>query len=377
MSGFLKQQHVDIGSRVKRGELLAELEVPELVQELAGDEARLKQSEAEVVQAEAIVASRIAERNAAQAYVAQMEAGVKRSASERQLSEKQYKRIHDLNELGSIDAGLVDEKLDHLQSAQASELSARSAVETAKQQVAAAEARIGHAKADSLVAQAKLDVAKTEISKTQAMLSYTRILAPYDGIITRRTFHLGAFIRSADQGEEVPLLCVDRTDLMRVVVKVPDRDVPFVQPGDPSIVRFDALPKKQFNGRVARISASEDPDSRSMRVEIDVPNTEGTIRDGMYGQVEIELEAASDGVTIPSGCLVGDAGTSRAKVFVVDDQSKVHLVEVKTGKDTGAFVEVEAGLTTNSQVVVKPPVTLADGATVRAVLVPAAKTASH
>ncbi|HEX3871248.1 MAG TPA: efflux RND transporter periplasmic adaptor subunit, partial [Pirellulales bacterium] len=159
---------------------------------------------------------------------------------------------------------------------------------------------------------------------------------------------------------------VDRIDLMRVVVRVPDRDVPFTQPGDPSRIVFDALPSTSFSGKVARVSATEDHDSRTMRVEIDVPNDKGIIRDGMYGQVEIQLEAAAAGVTIPSACIFGNVSGGKAKVYVVEG-NKVRLVDIQTGKDTGAQIEVLNGLTTSQQIVVKPPTALAEGMTVDAV----------
>jgi RND family efflux transporter MFP subunit len=365
VSGYLKTQLVDIGSVVKRGELLAELDVPELVQELERDKAHLRQAQSEVAQAQSNVGAVMAEQKAAEAYVVQTQANAKRSESERQFREKQYKRIRDLNDLDSVEERLVDEKLDQLQAAQSAELAAQSAVVTAQQQVAAAAARVSRAEADLEVAKSKVQVAEATLKKTGVLLSYTRITSPYDGVVTRRSFHPGAFIRSAEQGDGVPLLCVDRTDLMRVVVQVPDRDVPYVQAGDPATIFFDALPKSTLSGRVARIAASEDQETRTMRVEIDVPNPRGIIRDGMYGQVEIVLEKPSPGVTVPSACLVGDSRAQSGKLFVVRD-GKAYLVNVKIGKDTGQFVEVESGLTPDDLVVVKPPATLADGMSVQA-----------
>lgn len=366
ISGYLKQQFVDIGSVVKRGDLLAELDIPELVQQLERDKAQLRQTQAEVKQAESSIASMQAEQAASEAYVAETEANVKRYESERQLREKQYRRIKGLHELDSVEASLVDEQLDQLQAAQSAELSARQTVLTARQQVLAAEARVHRAEADAELAKAKVDVAQADVAKTQVLLDYTRIRSPYDGVITRRSFHPGAFINSAERGEGVPLLSVDRTDLLRMVVLVPDRDVPYVQAGDIALIMLDALPEKKFDGRVARIAASEMTDSRAMRVEVDVPNTEGLIRDGMYGQVEIVLDEASAGVTIPSDCLAGDSSAKSARVFVVE-QGHVRRREVQIGKDTGVRVEVTSGLSTTDQVVLRPPVTLADGAAVRAV----------
>ncbi len=174
----------------------------------------------------------------------------------------------------------------------------------------------------------------------------------------------------------MPLFSIDRIDLMRVVVQVPDRDVPFVHKNDKAVVVFDALPGERFEAKVSRLSASEDPQSRTMRVEIDLNNPDEEIRDGMYGQVEIELEPAAPGITIPSGCLVGSAGPSGAKVFVVIDGVAKHA-SIQIGKDTGTSVEVVSGLTTHDRVIVKPPSALGDGMAVEAVTMPTAKPAAH
>lgn len=376
VSGFLKAQHVDIGSVVKQGDLLAEIDVPELAQQLDRDKAQLRQAEADVALGQSQIDTAVAEQQAAEAYVTQAEAGVKRSQADRDYREKQYQRIGDLSRLNSVEKRLVDEEFSQLQSAEAGVLNATSAVTTAKAQVTTAAARVERAKSELLVAKAKLDVMRAEVAKTATLLSYTRITSPYDGLVTHRGFHRGAFIRAADQGGEEPVLSVDRVDRMRVVVLVPDRDVPYVQRGDPAIVQFDALPEMKFTGQVARVAGSENPQTRTMRVEIDFPNTKGLIRDGMYGQVEIELEKRLAGVRIPSACLVGDASAESAKVFVVR-QNKAQLVNVKIGKDTGALVEVETGLTASDDVVVKPPATLADGAEVSAEAVSGATVAAH
>ncbi len=355
--------------------MLAEIDVPELVEDLERSKADLRQAEAEVALAHAQVASAISERNATQATIAQAEAHVKRAESDRSFRERQYQRTRDLHALDGIEERLVDERLDEWNASQAAELAARSAVITAKEQVAAADSRILRAKADLRVAEARVDIMRSHVARTQVLLSYTHITSPYDGVITERNYHPGAFIRSADQGQHKALLAVDRIDQMRVVVRVPDRDVPFTQPGDPSRVVFDALPATPFKGVVARVSATEDPDSRTMRVEIDVPNTNGIIRDGMYGQVEIELEGASPGVTIPSACIFGNVTGGNAKVYIVDD-AKARLVDVQTGKDTGAKIEILSGLNTSQQIVVKPPSALAAGMTVNAVAAPT-KSSGH
>ncbi len=377
VSGYLKSQCVDIGSRVKQGEVLAQLDIPELEQELNRERAHLSQTQAEVVQATARVKSAQADLNASQAAIAQSEAELKRYESERDFRIKQHKRISDLFELHSIEERLVDEKLEQMHSAEAAYSSGLAAVWTAKQQASAAMARVDQAQSDVLVAKSKAEVAQAEVAKTAVMVSYGQIVSPYEGVVTQRNFHRGDFIRDADHGQELPLFEVQRTDLMRVVVMVPDRDVPYVNPGDTVTVRFDALPTHPFNAKVARIASEEVPESRSMRVEVDIPNSDGLISAGMYGRAEILLEPATDNVTIPSACLVGNSAShGDGKVFVVRDNT-AHLVAIPLGKDNGSRVEVLSGLSSNDQVIVSPPSTLTSGTHVEAIPASVAQNSSH
>jgi RND family efflux transporter MFP subunit len=375
VSGYLAVQNVDIGSRVKRGELLAKVDVPELTKEYELAQASLDQSTSEVAQMKARIDSAIAEKNAAQAYVAQTEADLQRCDAERSFRDKQYRRIRDLHEMQSVEERLVDEKLDQLHAADAGARAAHSAVTTAQQQVAAAEARVESARADLLVAKAKVRVAEAAVGKAQVMVDYTQITSPYDGVVTQRNFHRGAFIRAADQGGQIPLLVVERTDLMRIVVQIPDREVPFTQPGDPATIRFDALPRVPFKGCVSRVAESEDLDTRTMRVEIDLPNPKGLVRDAMYGRVEIELEPAHGGVTVPSACFAGDIQNGKAQLFVVE-HGVVRLKHVAIGADNGTLAEVVTGLTPSDEVVMRPPGSLSDGMRVVASATHAMETAT-
>lgn len=368
VSGYLSVQNVDIGSVVKRGQLLAELDVPELNKELEFATAAVQQAEAEVKQTEARIESAAADQRASEAYVVQTEAEIARCDAERSFREKQYNRIRQLHELRSVEERLVDEKLDQLHAADAASRAAHSAVRTAQQQALAAAARVDQARADLLMAKAKVRVSQALLDKAKVMVGYTKITSPYDGVVTKRNFHRGAFIRAADQGGETPLLCVDRTDLMRVVVQIPDREVPYTQAGDQAKMRFDALPAHAFNGKIARIANSEDASTRTMRVEIDLPNPAGIVRDAMYGRVEFVLEPAAGGVTIPSSCLAGDASNGKAELFVYDD-GHVQRRSIRIGKDTGVYVEVLGGLSTDDLVVMRPSGDLADGGKATAVQV--------
>lgn len=363
LSGYLKTQNVDIGDRVKRGQVLAELDAPELLKEVDQNKAALEQAQAQVLQAEARVATASAEHDAALATIKKAEADIEKTLSFRTFREKQYKRFLQLVQSQSIEERLVDEKLDELEAARAAERLAHANVADAKAQAAAAAARINQAKADVTEARAKVDVAKSALGKAEVIASYLSIVSPYDGVITRREFFPGDFIQSADKDASTPLLAVDRTDLMRVVVQVPDQDVPFTNPGQPATVEIDALPGTRFSGKVERVADAEDPQSRTMRAEIDLPNDKLLLRQGMYGRVTIQLGASRTAVRIPSSSLVGDVNNANAKVYVCRD-GVVHLSKVRIGLDDGVQAEVLEGLDVKDQVVRDPGTSLYDGARV-------------
>ena len=195
-------------------------------------------------------------------------------------------------------------------------------------------------------AKADLGVTEVELAKSQVMLNYTVIISPYTGLVTKRNFHVGDFIKSADQGGIIPLLAVERTDLMRVVVQIPDRDVPYVRKNAPAVVEIDALPDRTFESKdglkigVSRWADAEDPTTRTMRTEIDVPNPLGVLAHGMYGRVSITLNnGTANALRVPSSApRLGKSAGGRSSVRAVRD-GKVHLVAVRYGVDNGIDAE--------------------------------------
>jgi len=366
VSGYLEKLHVDIGSHVKQGDLLAEIDVPELTKDVESANASHQQAEAEVTQAEARIDSAIADQQAAEAKIAQAKAEVERCLAEVEFTRSQYERNRELNQLKGIPDRVVEEKLRQYQSAQASHHAAQSSVAAAEQLASAATSRIALARADLKVSQAKARVAQSQLDRANVMASYMKIASPYDGVITARNFHRGEFIRAPGQGGQAPLLAVDRTDKMRVVVKIPELEVPYVQPGDLAKVHFDALPLREFTGAVARIADSEDSLTRTMQVEIDLPNPDGAIRDRMYGRVEIALEDSPPGVTVPTTCLAGDVKDRQGNVFVLEN-GQARARQVQVGTDNGIQVEILSGLTVSDTVIVHPPGGLTDGSKVAVV----------
>jgi RND family efflux transporter MFP subunit len=365
VSGYLDELKVDIGSRVKQGDVLAKIAVPELESDIEHAAATLEQSLAAVRQADARKKSAITGRQVAAATVAKADADLERWNAERTFRDKEHQRFTALNKSNSVQAAIVDEKLFQLQTVEAGFRAGEAAVLTAKEQLAAAEAQIELAEADLGVAQAQARVAKATLNKTRLYASFAEIVSPYDGVITARNFHRGEFIRAADKGSMQALLMVGRTDVIRVVVHIPDRDVPFAHAGDAVKIEFDSLPGRSFTGTLSRVSHSEDRATRSMRAEADLPNEDGLIVDQMYGRMQIELEPAAKTLTLPSYCLVGDLAQGRGQVYVVRG-GVVKLQPVSVGAHDGVKVEIVDGLSTTDNVVVRPPAGLSDGTSVSA-----------
>jgi RND family efflux transporter MFP subunit len=186
------------------------------------------------------------------------------------------------------------------------------------------------------------------------------VTAPFDGVVTQRNFFVRDYVRAANEGgAHPPLLTAQRTDLMRVVVQIPDRDVPYCDVGDPAIVEIDALPdEKTLPAKVSRVSQSEDADTRLMHIEIDLPNPTGKIRNGMFGRVTIILEK-SNLLSVPSSCLVGKFEAGRASVYTVRDGKAVRT-PVRYSEDNGIKVGIMSGLKPDDLVVRQPPSGLGD-----------------
>lgn len=365
VSGYLGELHVDIGSRVKQGQVLAKIDVPELDQDVAVAQATLEHTQAAVHQTQARKKSAIAEQRAAEAAVVKSQSDVERWTAECTFREKEHSRFQALNKTDSVQQALVDEKLFQWQSAQAGMRAAESAVLTAREQASAAAARVELAEADLGVAKAQAKIAQTHLDKAHLYASFSSIVCPYDGVVTARSFHRGDFIRAADKGSERPLLMVGRTDLIRVVVQIPDREVPYAHVGDPVVIEFDALPQHKFEAKLSRIAYSEDIATRTMRAEVDLPNQEGMILDQMYGRMHIVLEPAADSLTVPSVCLVGNLERGRSQVFVVRE-GVARLQTVSVGAHDGVSCEILEGLQLSDAVIIRPPANLTEGTAVEA-----------
>jgi RND family efflux transporter MFP subunit len=363
VSGYLKTQSVDIGDHVKKGQVLATVDVPDLDKQVEHDQAVLAQARAHVEQMNARVTSARADVDAARAAVKQAEATHRSKKALRRFHDQKLKRYQDLWAYKSIEEKLVEEETEQRDAAIEAENAAEAAITTANAQVTATTAKITQAESDVREAEAEVGVAQANLDKTLVLKKYATIVAPFDGVITRRNFFPHDYIEAATSGAgHVPLLNVQRTDLFRVIVQVPDRDVPFTHPGNAATIEFLTLGGKKFPAKVSRVSYSEDPETRLMHVELDLPNPTGEIANGMYGKATIHLDRA-DALTVPSSSLVGKSENGKGSVYVVRG-GHARLTPILLGSDNGIETSILGGLKPEDEVITDPGEGVEDGASV-------------
>jgi HlyD family secretion protein len=366
VSGYLSLLKVDRGSRVKKGELMLEVSDPELNAAVDQASAGLDRLKAAVEVAESHIKVAKAYVVAAAAMQRKARADLQNAVAQREYRYKQLNRITDLANLNAIQQRLVDEQKDEYQASLAAEQASHAGIETADAQYQEALAKQEQAEADLKAARADVRVGKANLEKAQVFLDYTKLTSPYDGVVIFRgeAVHPGAFIQSAVQGIGDPLLTVASDDKMRTIIPVPDRDVAYCNLGDPAIVRVDALGGREYKGVVSRMAESEDIQDRTMRVEVDLPNPKHELRDGMFGRGEIILEKDTTNLTVPSSCIIDRDSEGEGAVQVVRE-GKVYKQAIRVGRDNGVRAEILSGLEPNSQVVLQPDASTADGTQVK------------
>jgi RND family efflux transporter MFP subunit len=371
VSGFVKQLNVDRGSAVKKGEVLIEIYDPERDVAVLQAESSLEHSRAVVEQARSTIQTAEAAVLAAVANQKTAVATRDQAVAQRDFRKKEYERIADLVARRSVEERLKDEQLAEFHAAEAAVDSAEAGIETAAAQLAEAKAKVEKAKADLKAAQAQVLIADANLKMARVFVQYTKIESPYDGVVTFRgaSVHPGSFVRAADVGGGgEPLLTVAMTAKMRTIVPVPDRDVPYCHVGDPATVTLDALSGRVFHGKVDRTSESESLTDRLMRVEIDLPNPDGVLRDGMFGRADILLEKIVKNLTLPSSCLIDRNGKGEGAVLAVKD-GKIKRVNVHVGMDTGLRAEITAGVDEDDLIILQPDPSVPDGTPVDVELV--------
>jgi RND family efflux transporter MFP subunit len=203
-------------------------------------------------------------------------------------------------------------------------------------------------------AEAAKTVGQKQLEELEILIGYATLRAPFKGIVTHRTVDPGDLVQSgqtSSRTEKKPLFTIVQIDKVRVEVPIPERDVALADVGDKARFKHDALPGGVIEGKIARISKSLDPITRTMMVEVDFPNPEHKLLPGIFGQMTIMLEESSDRLVMPAACIRNGENGGESYVYLVDSNDKVQHVPVTTGLDDGHQIEIVAGLTGEEQVV--------------------------
>ena len=317
--GFIQRRYVDIGDKVNAGQLLADIQAPDLDQQVVQARAAVQQTQADLERATAALEQGKANEALAKVTASRWDNLAKRGVVSRQEND-QYQAQY-LAQSANVRA------LDR-------------AVAAAKGNVAASQANV---------------------ARLTELQSYLQVRAPFAGVITLRNIDVGALVNTGS----TLLFRIAQTNPLRTYVNVPQVDAPEVRVGQTATLSTADLPDRKFNGVVTRTANALDPASRTLLVEIQVPNPDGKLMPGTYAQVDLNLPRKDPPLLIPSDTLVvRPAGTL---VALVDTNNKVHFQGITVGRDLGDRIEVLSGLKAGQRVIVNPNDSVQDGVKVHPV----------
>ena len=317
--GYIKRRLVDIGDRVKAGQTVAEIEAPELDQQVLQAQASFEQAQAALDQALANQRQGKANEELARITASRWKTLAEQGVVSRQEND-QYQAQY-LAQVANLEA------LDK-------------AAAAARSNIAAAQANLG---------------------RLNEMQSYRIVKAPFDGIITLRNVDVGALVNSGN----TLLYRIAQTDVLRIYVNVPQSNADAVQAGQAAQLTVSNLPGRTFLGKVARTAKALDPSSRTMLVEVQVENRDGLLLPGMYAEVDLSSPRANPPLVLPGDALIVRAeGT---EVAVVQADHTVHFQKIQVGRDYGDKIEVTSGLHMDDMVVANPTDAVQEGVKVEPV----------
>ncbi len=299
-NGYLKSLKVDIGDTVKAGQLLAEIDAPDIDAELAQASAAVVQAQAEKTKAN----------------------------NDFELTQATFKRYEAFAKSGGVTQQQLEEK--------------QSALTQAQSALAGAEASIKAADAN--------------VQRLTALQGFEKVYAPFAGTITARNYDLGALMSAGGGGKE--LFRIADTSTLRLFVNVPQTYITSLQTGQDAFLSVRNFPGKEFKGKIVRSAGALDPSTRTLRYQIDVPNEDGVLFAGMYATARLQVNDAKPPLVVPTSALVFDSAGS--KVWVVKD-GKTYPQKVGLGRDLGVETEVESGLSGGESIVTNPGQRLAEG----------------
>lgn len=311
VAGYIRVIHVDVGDHVKEGQTLAVLEIPELAAQLAGADASVRHAREEIRRAQS---------------------DVERTQSTHSAAHSAYAR---LKQAADSRAGLVAQQ--EVDNSQAKDLEA--------------EAEMASTKAALSAAQQQLEVAQANQEQFAALSNYSRIVAPFAGVITNRYADTGALIQAGTSSstQALPVVRLAQTSKLRLVVAIPESVAAQIHLGDPVKVRVEAL-AQDIEGRVSRFADSLDRQTRTMETEIDFDNRDGHLIPGMYAETRLSMREKKDALTIPIEALRRNGND--VTVLAVNPQNIVEERHVRLGLEDEKRVEIVSGLSEADRVII-------------------------
>jgi HlyD family secretion protein len=317
-TGYIAERRVDLGSRVRRGDILMRIAAPDLDQQLAQAEAQTGQFEAALLQARSMVDQAKANVNLANVT----------------------------NSRTSTLAGQGWASKQNADNSQASVLSQG--------------ATLASAEAGVKVAQANIKAQAATVERLRALTGFKDIVAPFDGVVTQRGVDVGDLVHA--DGTGTPLLSMDQDDVLRVSVNVPQNVATGVKPGVDATIKVPQIADRVFSGKVQRSSVALLTSSRTLTTQVDVPNPDGALRAGLYVYVTLKVPRTEANVLVPAESLVfNQRGT---QVAVARDDGTARWRNVRIRRDLGTTVELGEGLEGGEEIVLSPPADLRDGQTI-------------
>jgi RND family efflux transporter MFP subunit len=312
--GYLARRLVDIGDRVQAGQELAEIDAPEVDQQVQAAEATVQQ---------------------AQAAIDQAQANLEQGKANRELARVTAERLKMLNERGIAPQQDTDQSRAQLAAQDANVLALEKAI---------------------LAQQSNLAAAKANLARLQELRGYRLVKAPFDGVITLRNVDVGALVSTGN----TLLYRIAQTGALRTYINVPQTYVNSVHVGQAATLTVAHLPGRSFRGKVARTANALDPATRTMLVEVDVPNADGALFPGTYAEVDLSGPRANPPLVVPAAAII--FRSDGAQVAVVQPDGTLHLQKVAVGRDYGDRVEVLQGIEDGTTIVAAPGDVVREGA---------------
>lgn len=311
VSGYIRHINVDIGDHVRTGEVIATLEVPELNAQVAASQAAIRHDEAEI----------------------------QREQNEVALAEANYNAIHaESTRFSAVAAqrpGLIAEQ--ELDDMRAKDLDAQAKINVAKSALSAAKEQLAVARADN--------------ERVAALQGYSVVTAPFTGVVTMRYADVGSLIQAGTSSntQSMPVVKVAQTDLLRLRMPVPENDVPFIDAGGDVQIKILAT-GKVFTGKIVRFTRELDVSTRTMLVEVDVPNVDQKLSTGMFAESTIVLQQQKNALLVPESAVVKNG--EQPYVLVLGSDNRVEKVPVTLGIEGANNVAIVKGLSEKQPVIV-------------------------